>query len=202
MTLEEMLKLIAVKCGNRDLEEMEEFATPYFGMKQSELEADPFLPWFLKKQATVQVVNGEFTLPVGFIKVDPSVGVWRSGGSGLVKLCMTSDVEALGTYGTQSGDSLAYTLGATKGALYPSQSSGSITLGYFSRDSKLTGNASSNLWTEYAPWYLLASVGIEVAEDLEFMPGIKFFSEKKEAAREMLFRLDVERNASGKVLRW
>ena len=200
MTIQEMLALIALKCGNRDIEEMEEFALPYFSLKQAELEADPFLPWFLVHEAEQAVTDPGFTdLPEGFIKFTPSSGVWYNSPEGKVsQLCLKSIKEGLEKYGLEEGAPKAVALQKNGLALYPAPDSGSLFFEYYKKEPKLDLNSTpSNAWTEYAPWYLISLVGLEVAQDLEHAPGVKFFREKAEAAREMLFRQDAERAISG-----
>lgn len=203
MTLEDMLKLIALKCGNREFEDMEEFALPYFAVKQAELESDPFLPWFLRSEALLPVVDGEVALPEDFLKLDNSSGQWYTEGAGsLSELCVLDQKSALDKYGLGSGVPVAGVLRNNSFVLYPMADSGMVTLGYYAKAAPLVNMDDTNSWATHAPWYLLASVGIEVAEDLEHGPGVRFFKDKKEYARELLFRGDVEREAAGQVFRW
>lgn len=202
MTVQDMLKLIGVKLGNRSEAEMAEFALPYFALKQAELESDPFLPWFLRKETQLSVgENGQAELPADFIKMAPQSGVWFSSGAGdLSELCMKETREALAQYGTRFGVPVAFALGKDLLHLFPNTDSGLLFFEYFAKEPVLTLVAPTNAWTANAPWYLMAHVGLEVAQDLEHAPGIQFYAQKVEASREMLFRLDAERAVSGQRL--
>lgn len=202
MNVNEMLKLIAVKLGNRDEDEMAEFGLPYFKLKQAEFEADPFLPWFLRKEAQLTVGEfGQALLPEDFIKIAPQSGVWfSSGGGDISEVCMVEPREAIAKYGTRFGIPVAFSLGTSVITVYPSTDSGSLFFEYFAKQPELDENVLENAWTQNAPWYIMAAVGLEVAQDLEHAPGVQFFAQKLEAAREMLFRLDTDRAISGQRL--
>lgn len=202
MNVNEMLKLIAVKLGNRGEEEMAEFGLPYFKLKQAELEADPFLPWFLRKEDQASVGEfGQAPLPGDFIKVAPQSGVWfSSGGGDISEVCMVEPREAIAKYGTRYGIPVAYSLGTNSITVYPSTDSGILFFEYFAKQPELDEGTLENEWTRNAPWYIMAAVGLEVAQDLEHAPGVQFFAQKLEAAREMLFRMDADRAISGQRL--
>lgn len=206
MNIADMLALIALKCGNREIEEMEEYAVPYLRIKQAELEADPFLPWFLRREGNVSITEGLAELPEDFLKFAPNSGLWYTSGAGdISEVCLAEAQLGIRKYGVQVGIPMLVALGNTELNFFPAPDSGLCFFEYFGKEPELGLDAplaQSNAWTEHAPWYLLSAVGLEVAQDLEHAPGVQFFAQKLEAAREMLFRQDAERAISGQALRW
>lgn len=198
-TLEKALALIALKCGNRDIEEMVEYAIPHMQLAQARLEADPFLPWFLKEEVVGEVEDGAVMLPADFLKLDHGSGIWKV--EPFEELCLRPMKEALTKYGLGTGEAQEVVLQASKLVLFPKPEDGlNVLYTYFRRAGFLEELADTNLWLQHAPWYITAVAGLEVAEDLEFKAGVQFFTGKVEESRELLFRQNVERESSGE--RW
>lgn len=205
MNIADILKIVAIKCGNRDMEEMQEFATPYLKLVQDELESDPFLPWFLKKDFSADVlVPGEISLPEGFLKLAHDSGIWFTQDGQLFEIKLESMKQAIQKFKTQEGVPQVCSLEGNKLYLYPAPSSGSVSFMFYGKEPELGDAplAQENAWTNFAASYFLGKLGLEVAQDLEHAPGVQFFAQKAEAGREFLFRQDVERQVSGEELRF
>jgi len=198
MNLEGVLKIIGLKCGNRDLEEMIEFAIPHVQLFQSQAQSDPFLPWFLKEEGEFEVdAEGGFVLPEGFLKVDHTGGVWYKKDDSLTELCVGDTKQAISKYGARAGVPEFLVVRKDRGVVFPFTDEGTLHFDYFKKAPELSQLSDVNVWLENAPWYIAAGAGLAVAQDLEHAPAVKFFSQQLELYREMLFRQDVERNAAG-----
>lgn len=154
-------------------------------LAQTELESDPFLPWFLEANVidstTFVTVANTRTLspPTGFLRlVDEKDSFLLRGTSTRFPIAKKDlDILLQDTSITTTGEPEFYAQVGMTFYLFPTPTvvyNGSLH--YYTADTVLSTDASSNNWSLYAPELLIARAGISVAQALRDAASIKYFT--------------------------
>lgn len=140
----------------------------------SELEADPFLPWFLlSTEQTMSIAAGDpnVTLPADFIREYEDEDVWYYNSSNyptkkkLEKVDIDDLTERYRT--TDADEPVVYALVGSQFILGPmpntAAAAGSLKTRYYQRAAALSDVVLTNAWTLNADWVLINRLGGVIA---------------------------------------
>jgi len=171
---------------------------------QRQLEEMSELPWFLESEiSSISAVIGEERIPVpsDFLRenVESAFFYYNASASpAWVPLSKHSLPELRQAYGTADANAPeAYALQGKYFRIFPTPDAAyTLKLVYYQRQAALTGDNDSNDWSVEAPWLLIGTAGLSVAENNRDAAAVKIFSDIaiREAAR-LLVRSEAREHA-------
>lgn len=202
MTVDEVIAMIALKCGNRS-DQNTNILNALKLVQQYELEEGDFIPWFLfKHSASLATVADTETisLPSDFIRVplEEEGGLWITNDDGrrevkkddlaVVRRRYQGYTNQLPSKYAIAGDKMYF--GPYPDAVY------ALDLSYYGHDT-LPAAGSTNLWTQNAPDLLIAHAGVHVAQGLGEEKAMKVFEGQRLTAMNRVVTADEMRRQGG-----
>lgn len=188
----EIISVVLNRLGNRGNDTvLTAAAKTELNLVVSELEAEPFLPWFLlSAESTIgTIVDGssDVTLPSDFIREYEDEDVWyyNAANSPTKKKLEKCDIDDLTEWNrtADADEPNQYSLVGSSFILGPvpnaTAATGSIKTRYFARATSLSDAVLTNVWTLNADWVLINRLGEVMARQyVRDLPLAEEFAKK------------------------
>ena len=171
LTRDQIISTVLTRAGNRSNDAvLTAAAKTEIVLVQSELESEPFLPWFIiSTEQTFTITSGDpnITLPSDFLREYEDEDMWyyNASSSPTKKKLEKMDIDDMTQWlrSTEANEPRAYAIVGGQMILGPvpndAAALGSIKTRYYQRANVLSDLVSTNAWTLNADWLLVNRLG-------------------------------------------